>query len=74
MMNVQVSSIQKYKLCVAHNASKELGITVSEAERIMSISGINTIIDSDPVVSLHYDPDEWIENISEYIRKTKMTI
>ena len=71
MMNMQMVSIQRYKLCVAHNASKELGITVSEAERIMSISGINRIIDSDPVVSLHYDPDEWIENVRAYILRTK---
>ena len=71
MMNMQMVSIQKYKLCVAHHASKELGISVSEAERIMNISGINRIIDSDPVVSLHDDPDEWVENVKAYMLRTK---
>lgn len=66
---VQMVSVQRYKSCVAHNASIELGISVYEAEQIMHKSGINSIIDSDPVVSLHYDPDEWIENVRAYIHK-----
>jgi len=69
MTSIQMESVQRYKLCIAHNASRELGIPLSEAEHIMNVSGINRIIDSDPVVSLHDDPEEWIENVAAYMRR-----
>lgn len=67
MTSVQISGVRRYKLCVARNASKVLGISVTEVEHIMHVSGINSIIDADPTVSLHYDPDDWIENVQAYI-------
>lgn len=64
-----MTTIERYKACVARSASKQFSITIQEAQMIMHNSGIEDLIDNSPFMSSHFAPDEWNENIEAYLRR-----
>ena len=66
-----MTTIDRYKACVARSASKQFSITIHEAELLMQNSGINELIDNSPLMSSHFAPEEWHENIEAYLQRQK---
>ena len=64
-----IDAVQKYKHYVAKDASASLGISVEEATVVMEKSGVNRLIDDDPMVSTHYPVSDWTDNIRQYITR-----
>ena len=62
-----MDAVQKYKRYVARDASASLGISIEEATMAMEISGVNHLIDEDPMVSTHYPVSDWTDNIRQYM-------
>ena len=65
-----MTTIERYKACVARSASEQFSISIVEAERIMQASGVNELIDNSPFMSSHFAPEEWNENIEAYMQRT----
>lgn len=63
-----VMLIEKYKKCVARNASQRLSIPIHDVQEIMRNSGIDDIIDGNPLMSIHFAPEDWVENIEAHLR------
>ena len=64
----------KYYFVIIKMAVNKLNISYFDAIEAFYKSGIREIIESDLEVSLHRDPEEWIENIECYLKTYKNVI
>ena len=64
--------IQRYKRCVADCAASVLKISKEDATRYMKESGVDKLIDDDPVIASHYNAEDWVENIWAYMKRKEL--
>lgn len=70
----QQKIIGKYISVIVSLVQERFDLDYHAAVNAVVESGILNIIDEDPVTNLHFDPEEWIENIEAHFHKSEISV